>query len=163
MRKFVCYLLLIFMIIGVTAAVNAQEPPHWSQQFETEFSQTCEVDGLTFKYPKELELSETSKGVFLESDVLYGQISTGSAVYRDKAKVQELLVEKQGGESMDEYAVNGHTVYASTSLQGEQVCRTYVVAPKDEAFAGTLYIQLRWKAAGVDYTSLVDQIVASMQ
>lgn len=158
-------LALLLMTLILVSAIYAQEPA--AKAFEAKFTQSCEVEGFVFQYPADFTLSETTKGVFLETDALYGQISSGSAIYRNKAAAEEFLLEKQGGKALEEYTVNGHTVFAANSLQGEQLCRTYIVVPENtDNGDGTLYIQFRWRADdlnGNNYIAVLDHMVNSMR
>lgn len=165
MYKRVVYIMLLLSLI-LTSVVCASEAVTVPADEEIEFTETCEVGGIVFRYPVNCELSETTLGVFMEMDGLSGQISSGSARYRDRAVAEELLVQKQGGSALQEFIVNGHTVFASESLQGEQICRTYIVVPANSrAGDDTLYIQFRWRANERKdyYVLLVEHMIAIMQ
>ena len=141
----------------------AKEQDAWMKQFEATFSVSCTVGGVSFIYPKQFELSETTMGVFLETKELSGRISEGSVELRDKEAATELLVNKQGGKDFGETVVNKYTVFFSTSMQGEQTCRTYIVVLKDSV-QKPLYIQFRWKSENpIDYTPMLDRMIAAIK
>ena len=160
---FLCLITALFVSMGITPQICAGQAATWTKQFESTFSASGKVGNLSFMYPKQFEQSETTMGIFLEADGIYGRIDIGSTGVRTKEAVTELLVTKQGGKSISESVVNGHTVFASTSMQGEEICRTYIVVPKGSN-DGPLYLQFRWKAKNpVDYTPMLDGIVATMK
>lgn len=152
----------LFICVCIASQSHAAEQSAWTKQFESTFSASVKVNDVSFMYPKQFELSETTLGVFLETKEVSGQISEGSTRLRDKDAATERLI-KQGGSDVSESTVNEHTVYASTSIQGEQICRTYIVILKDDN-TKPLYIQFRWKSENpVDYIPMLDSIVATIQ
>ena len=160
---FSCLIVALFISMGIAPQICAGQVAAWTKQFESTFSVSSKVGSLSFMYPKQFEQSETTMGVFLEADGIFGRIDAGATGVRTKEAATELLVTKQGGKSISESAVNGHTVFASTSMQGEQICRTYIVIPKG-GDDDPLYIQFRWKAENpVDYTHMLDGIVATVK
>ena len=160
------YLILIAALLTClcfTPQAHAQKREAWMQQFEPEFSVSGKVGAVSFMYPKQFELSETTMGVFLETQELSGHISQGTAGLRSKKYIMELLVTKQGGKNVVETSVNGHAVFAATSTQGEQTCRTYIVVPSDTE-EDPLYLQFRWKTDNpVDYTPMLNRLVGTMK
>ena len=152
---------VLFLCLCLDPRVRAAEHD-WMKEFESPFSASCEVGGASFDYPAQFEASSTTRGVFLESKSLSGQISVGSGVRRTKEKAIELLVTKQGGDGVSESIIDGNTIFASTSVQGDQICRTYIIALIDDDDT-TLYIQFRWKSENsIDYISMLDQIIDSV-
>ncbi|WAW09624.1 hypothetical protein NB640_10360 [Oxalobacter vibrioformis] len=155
--------LLLVICAGILPASHAKAFDAWTTQFETTFTASCEVGNVRFAYPAQFILSETTKGVCLETKAISGQISTGSSRWKTKEAATELLITRQGGKKINEFTVNSHTVYASTSLQGNQRCRTYLIVLKNSD-SDTLYLQFRWQAQNpIDYTPMLDRLVASMQ
>ena len=153
----------LFLCLWEVPQVHAKEQESWMKQFEATFSASCTVNGISFMYPKQFELSETTMGVFLETKELSGLISEGAVSFRDKKGVIELLVIKQGGKDIRETTINGHTVFTSTSIQGELTCRTYIVVPKDRD-QKPLYIQFRWRSGNpIDYAVMLDRMVATIK
>jgi hypothetical protein len=164
MRTHALFLSLFLVICsGLLPASQAKAFDAWTTQFEATFTASCEVGNVRFAYPAQFILSETTKGVFLETAAISGQISTGSPRWKTKEAATELLITRQGGKKIQEFTVNGHTVYASTSLQGNQRCRTYLIVPENSG-SDTLYLQFRWQAQNpIDYIPMLNRLVASMQ
>ena len=159
---FICLIAILFIGMGIIPQTHAEQINAWTKQFESTFSASCKVGNISFRYPKQFEFSETTMGVFIETDQLSGRIDTGSIKLRTREAATKLLVDKQGGKSISESIVNGHTVFASTSIQGDQTCRTYIVVPQKEDTP--LYIQFRWKSGNpVDYTPMLNKIVATIK
>ncbi len=161
------YLLILvtalFACLYFTPQSHAQNQEAWMKQFEATFTASSKVGRVLFMHPKQFELAETTMGVFLEAKEISGQISQGSVGVRTKEDITELLVKKQGGKGITESFANGHAVFASTSIQGEQTCRAYIVVLKDTE-EKPLYIQFRWKSENpVDYTPMLDRLVATMK
>ena len=164
-----CWCAVGSMLVSICMAISsaAEDVSDWTQQFENTFIVSGRVGDISFRYPKEFELSETTTGLFLEAKDLFGQISQGLINITSKEEATELLVIRQGGKNINESTVSGNTVFASSSLQGEQICRTYIVVLKNDAGHTRdkpLYIQFRWKAANpIDYTAMLDQLVSTIK
>jgi len=157
----VCFTVL-FALLFITPAANAGESQStWTNDFETNFSASFQVDGISFNYPKEFELSETTLGVFLETGAVSGQVSEGSNGRRTRDSAAELLVDKQGGDDLREFDIAGGKAYTARSMQGEQICQTYILV-FEKTEQRPIYTQFRWRADNpVNYTEMLDQIIAS--
>ena len=163
MRSDFLSLAIAFVCACLAPQTHAQAKDTWTGQFESTFSATGNVGSVSFMYPKQFELNITTMGVFLETKEISGQISSGLINIRSKYDATELLINKQGGKIIKESATNNYTIFASTSIQGEQICMTYIVVPKNN-YNDPLYVQFRWESQNpVDYTSMLDQIITTIQ
>lgn len=157
----VCLAALFILALNASPANAGESPAGWADRFETTFTASCQVGGISLSYPKEFELSNTTMGVFLETDAISGQISEGSNARKTRESASDLLVDKQEGKDFREFATDGGNAFTARSVQGEQICQTYILVFQ-KADQTPLYAQFRWKASDpVDYTEMLDKIIAS--